>query len=32
VAAYNIAVRALKKLGMREEIDWKVLTGKPKVL
>jgi IS605 OrfB family transposase len=32
VAAYNIAVRALKKLGIREEIDWKVLTGKPRVL
>jgi IS605 OrfB family transposase len=32
VAAYNIAVRALKKLGMREEIGWKVLTGKPRVL
>jgi len=30
VAAYNIAVRALKKLGMREEIGWKVLTGKPR--
>jgi IS605 OrfB family transposase len=32
VAAYNIAMRGLRKLGMRGEIGWKVLTGKPRVL
>jgi IS605 OrfB family transposase len=32
VAAYNIAVRGLRKLGMRGEIGWKVLTGKPRML
>jgi IS605 OrfB family transposase len=32
VAAYNIAMRGLRKLGMRGERGWKVLTGKPRVL
>ncbi|MEZ8218965.1 transposase, IS605 OrfB family, central region [Candidatus Fervidibacteria bacterium JGI MDM2 SSWTFF-3-K9] len=32
VAAYNITVRGLMKLRTRGRIDWKILTGKPRVL